>query len=308
MVPRVADVVPDVVEVGRGFDGRMYTCGPYRLRLRAHRQFPHFHLRGPSAALAAASGFALDHVMNITDVDDKIIRNAVAQHKSLEEYTEVYTQASSRTATTLRLERPERWTPATKHIDDMVHAIERLADRRPHLYERRLGLLPHRDVPRIRQAFAQRFQRQHRGRPRRRGRIRKGRRPRFRPVESPQGRRSRLGDADRPRPPRLAHRVLRDGDQVPGRDARYPRRRHRPHLPASRKRDRAIGSAHRQAVRALLAARRVSDGGRPEDVEVARQFLYPARPAGEGLLSRKPSATCWPRCLIASSSTSPSTG
>jgi cysteinyl-tRNA synthetase len=72
--------------------------------------------------------------MNITDVDDKIIRNAVAQHKSLEEYTAIYTQAFLDDCKTLRLEPPERWTPATKHIDDMVKAIEQLADHN-HTYD-----------------------------------------------------------------------------------------------------------------------------------------------------------------------------
>jgi cysteinyl-tRNA synthetase len=64
--------------------------------------------------------------MNITDVDDKIIRNASAQHKTLDEYTAIYTQAFLEDCETLRLESPERWTPATKHIGDMVSAIERL--------------------------------------------------------------------------------------------------------------------------------------------------------------------------------------
>ena len=60
--------------------------------------------------------------------------------------------------------------------------------------------------------------------------------------------------------------------------------------------------------RALLAACRVPAGGRPEDVEVAGQLLYPARPGRQGLSRRRPSAICWRRCPIASSSTSPSTG
>jgi cysteinyl-tRNA synthetase len=66
--------------------------------------------------------------MNITDVDDKIIRNAVAQKKDLKEYTAAYTQAFLEDCAALRLENPERLTPATEHIDDMVHAIERLGD------------------------------------------------------------------------------------------------------------------------------------------------------------------------------------
>ena len=71
-------------------------------------------------------------------------------------------------------------------------------------------------------------------------------------------------------------------------------------FPASRERDRAIGIAHRQAVLALLAARRVPDGGRAEDVEVAGQLLYAPRPAGQGPHARSRSATCWRRCRIAS--------
>ncbi|MBZ5622239.1 MAG: cysteine--tRNA ligase [Acidobacteriia bacterium] len=66
--------------------------------------------------------------MNITDVDDKIIRNAVAEHKSLDEYTATYTTAFLDDCRNLRLERPERLVPATGHIPDMVQAIERLGN------------------------------------------------------------------------------------------------------------------------------------------------------------------------------------
>jgi cysteinyl-tRNA synthetase len=76
-----------------------------------------------------ARGYTLDHVMNITDVEDKIIRNAAAQHKSLAEYTAVYTQAFLDDAATIRLERPERLVKATDHIADMVATIEQLGER-----------------------------------------------------------------------------------------------------------------------------------------------------------------------------------
>ena len=61
-------------------------------------------------------GYQLDHVMNITDVDDKIIRNAMRRSKSIGEYTEKYTQAFLEDTATLRLERPERLVKATEHI------------------------------------------------------------------------------------------------------------------------------------------------------------------------------------------------
>ena len=60
-------------------------------------------------------------------------------------------------------------------------------------YERRLGLLQDRQLPGVRQALAQRFQRQSGRRPRGCGRVREGRRARFRPVEDAQGRRAVLG-------------------------------------------------------------------------------------------------------------------
>ena len=67
--------------------------------------------------------------MNITDVDDKIIRNAVAQGKSLAEYSNVYTQAFFDDAKLLRLEMPEHVARATEHINEMADAIATLGDK-----------------------------------------------------------------------------------------------------------------------------------------------------------------------------------
>jgi cysteinyl-tRNA synthetase len=105
---------------------RMYTCGPTVYDFAHIGNFRTFTFVDLLRKCLRANGFLLDHVMNITDVDDKIIRNAVAQHKSLEDYTAVYTKAFLEDCDTLRLERPERLVPATAHIDDMVTAIERL--------------------------------------------------------------------------------------------------------------------------------------------------------------------------------------
>src|SRR3954470_7261986 len=106
---------------------RMYTCGPTVYDFAHIGNFRTFTFVDLLRKCLRANGFTLDHVMNITDVDDKIIRNAVAQHKSVEEYTAVYTKAFLDDCDTLRLERPEHLPPATGHIDDMVKAVERLA-------------------------------------------------------------------------------------------------------------------------------------------------------------------------------------
>ena len=105
---------------------RMYTCGPTVYDFAHIGNFRTFTFVDVLRRWLQASGFQLDHVMNITDVDDKIIRNAVAQHKSLEEYTGAYTEKFLEDCSTLRLERPERLVPATHHIEDMVAAIQKL--------------------------------------------------------------------------------------------------------------------------------------------------------------------------------------
>jgi cysteinyl-tRNA synthetase len=67
--------------------------------------------------------------MNVTDVDDKIIAGAAREKKSLEDYTALYTKAFFEDAAALRLQQPEHVAPATKHIEAMVGAIEKLAAR-----------------------------------------------------------------------------------------------------------------------------------------------------------------------------------
>ena len=109
---------------------RMYTCGPTVYDYAHIGNFRTFTFVDILRRTLRANGFALNHVMNITDVDDKIIRNATAQGKTLEEYTAIYTQAFLDDCQALRLERPERLATATGHIADMTAAIARLAEAR----------------------------------------------------------------------------------------------------------------------------------------------------------------------------------
>ena len=71
-----------------------------------------------------------------------------------------------------------------------------------------------------------------------RGRGVEARPPRLRPVEGGQARRAVVGFALGNGTAWLAHRVLGDGDQVPRRGLRHPRRGQRPGLPPPRERDR----------------------------------------------------------------------
>jgi cysteinyl-tRNA synthetase len=108
---------------------RMYTCGPTVYNYAHIGNFRTFTFEDILRRWLLYRGFELDHVMNITDVDDKIIRNAIAENKTLAEYTATYTEAFLEDTAALRLQRPERLVKATEHIPEMVRAIQQLAER-----------------------------------------------------------------------------------------------------------------------------------------------------------------------------------
>ena len=72
---------------------RMYTCGPTVYNYVHIGNLRAFTFQDILRRWLRAHGYTLKHVMNITDVEDKIIRNAAAEHKTIGEYTAVYTAA-----------------------------------------------------------------------------------------------------------------------------------------------------------------------------------------------------------------------
>src|SRR5947209_16562603 len=91
---------------------RMYACGPTVYDYGHIGNFRTFVAVDILRRSLKMSGFKLQHVMNITDVDDKIIRNAARDHKSVREYTRTYEQAFLEDMHTLNLQQPERMVRA----------------------------------------------------------------------------------------------------------------------------------------------------------------------------------------------------
>src|SRR5260370_7247441 len=79
------------------------------------------------------SGYQLKHVMNITDVDDKIIRNAAKENVDVHTYTAKYEKAFLEDSQILNLEKPEQMARATEHISEIAHFIAAL-DTNAHPY------------------------------------------------------------------------------------------------------------------------------------------------------------------------------
>jgi cysteinyl-tRNA synthetase len=108
---------------------RMYTCGPTVYDYAHIGNFRTFVFQDILRRFLRLRGYKLNHVMNLTDVDDRIIANAAAAGVSIREYTQKFAQAFFDDCKTLSIEAPEHWIRATDHIDDMVKLIQRLQER-----------------------------------------------------------------------------------------------------------------------------------------------------------------------------------
>ncbi len=108
---------------------RMYTCGPTVYDYAHIGNFRTFVFQDVLRRFLESRGYRMAQVMNLTDVDDRIIAKAAEAGVGLREYTEKYVRAFMEDMDALRIERPEHLVRATDHIEDMVKLIERLGER-----------------------------------------------------------------------------------------------------------------------------------------------------------------------------------
>lgn len=106
----------------------MYTCGPTVYDYAHIGNYRTFVFQDILRRFLKWRGFQLNHVMNLTDVDDRIIANASAAGVGIREYTEKFVQAFFEDCKTLSIESPEHWIRATEHIADMVALIQKLQE------------------------------------------------------------------------------------------------------------------------------------------------------------------------------------
>ena len=106
---------------------RMYACGPTVYDYGHIGNFRTFLQVDTLRRFLKLQGLTPKHVMNITDVDDKIIRNAAAAGVDIGEYTPRFEKAFFEDLEALNVEKPEIVARATEHIPSMVSLIENLA-------------------------------------------------------------------------------------------------------------------------------------------------------------------------------------
>jgi cysteinyl-tRNA synthetase len=104
---------------------RMYACGPTVYDYGHIGNFRTFVAVDILRRFLRQKGYDVRHVMNITDVDDKIIRNSAQEGLSVKNYTAKYEQAFLEDSSTLNIEQPFI-VRATEHVEEMAHFIAEL--------------------------------------------------------------------------------------------------------------------------------------------------------------------------------------
>jgi cysteinyl-tRNA synthetase len=121
---RIEEIAPS-----EGQPIKIYVCGP-TVYSRAHiGNFRTFVATDILRRTLKLLGHEVLEVMNVTDVDDRIIQLASAGKTDLREFTEAPMKAYLEDMATLRMEIPEVMPKATEHVPEMVALIERLTAR-----------------------------------------------------------------------------------------------------------------------------------------------------------------------------------
>jgi cysteinyl-tRNA synthetase len=108
---------------------RMYFCGPTVWDYGHIGNFRSNIFTDILSRYLRFKGYRVTHVMNITDVEDRIIALSQKNNVTIDEYTAKYIEALWEDFDALGLARPDIVPRATRHINEMVSLIERLEER-----------------------------------------------------------------------------------------------------------------------------------------------------------------------------------
>ena len=151
----------------------MYTCGPTVYHYAHIGNLRTYIMEDVLEKYLRFAGYDVNRVMNITDVghlssdadtgEDKMIAGAKREHKTVLEIAKFYTDAFFSDCEKLNIKRPDVVEPATNCIEEFIHMISVLLERKGlRLHRRRQRVLRH-----LKARHLLRFRQHERGRPRR---------------------------------------------------------------------------------------------------------------------------------------------
>ncbi len=109
-------------------DGKigLYTCGPTVYDFAHIGNFRSYVFEDLVKRYLVYLGYDVNHIMNITDIDDKTIRKSNQLGVTLNEVTDQYIQSFYEDIDTLNIVKADMYPRATEHIDEMIELIDRL--------------------------------------------------------------------------------------------------------------------------------------------------------------------------------------
>ncbi len=106
-----------------------YSCGPTVYNYAHIGNYRAYIFADTLKRVLLYEGFEVKHIMNLTDIDDKTIRDSQKAGKSLKEFTEFYSEEFFKDIKSLNILSPSKFTKATDYIDEMVEIIKKLLDK-----------------------------------------------------------------------------------------------------------------------------------------------------------------------------------
>jgi len=110
-------------------EARMYTCGPTVYNFAHIGNFRAYTFEDILHRALLYAGYKVTQVMNLTDVDDKTIRNSRAANVPLKVFTKTYIDAFFEDLKTLRIMPAAVYPAATEHIPEMIALVQTLLDK-----------------------------------------------------------------------------------------------------------------------------------------------------------------------------------
>src|SRR3989344_5381401 len=104
----------------------MYTCGPTVYNYPHIGNYRAYIFADTLKRVLEYGGYKVNHIMNLTDIDDKTIRDSQKEGKTLKEFTEFFAEEFFKDIKSLNIENPTKFTKATDYIDQMVEIIQKL--------------------------------------------------------------------------------------------------------------------------------------------------------------------------------------
>ncbi len=108
---------------------RLYTCGPTVYNFAHIGNFRAYAFEDLLRRTLTYCGHKVFQVMNLTDVDDKTIRDSQQAGLPLCEFTQQYKDAFFADLKTLRIQAAEVYPAATDHIPEMIDLVQTLMDK-----------------------------------------------------------------------------------------------------------------------------------------------------------------------------------